>query len=607
VLVAAAAVQALCAQLDLPLLKVCRNVLFAGSTPPAVVPKYSCAAGEIASKVTVVVTVKDACSQMPGFLERLREVVGGETPLIVTYPRFRACDPVAALGVEPSLWRNASFVALEPHSSPMVGWLDSALEGRVRTEYALLLHNDGYALDDFFVCELLKALEERRDANYVVAAPMLYESKADGSLAAHATQSRLRLSGDGVVRHDHSVARALNRGFDYAEGDQEDFLEDHGFLIETASIPHVIDPSASYTLEYVDMILSLKSRGEKVVFVPTARLEFRIAEFSWRDVPYFMYKRSEATCHGTRDYLARKWRAKFPNTGFWQYIKLTIVESHEYPSRELAALPWGQHAALALGFFQMAGYNRYRLGGSSRAEDRVYVDLLEALDDGSLRSLGATVVATREHARQPPAHVRNATSADALLPVVPASRFGWPSLEADMPFEYLPFAVAHLRFDGRSCADALAGSSDDDAVAAAPTNGTVGGPTLFPKALCGLAVDHASSCDCWVNLPTFKAHSGLMALLARLAAVLKVPSRVTTYLEMALGSTNPAEAHVAPLRALGAPHLRVATCGGAKTADAPLEEPCAPLDFAFGDASRVFHFSGRPVRPDELVEALAAA
>jgi hypothetical protein len=157
----------------------------------------------------------------------------------------------------------------------------------------------GYAIDDFFVCELVGALRspEREAANYVVAAPMLFESKADGSLASHATQSRLRLE-EGVVRHDHSAAKALDRGFDRGEEEQADFLEDHGFLIETDKISQVVDAEASYTLEYVDMILSLKQKGWKVLFVPTARLEFRIAEFSWRDVPYFAYKRSEATCHG---------------------------------------------------------------------------------------------------------------------------------------------------------------------------------------------------------------------------------------------------------------------------------------------------------------------
>ena len=56
-----------------------------------------------------------------------------------------------------------------------------------------------------------------------------------------------------------------------------------------------------------------------MLFTPSARLEFRVTEFSWRDIPYFMYKRSEATAHGTRDYLMAKWQANFPNTGFWTY------------------------------------------------------------------------------------------------------------------------------------------------------------------------------------------------------------------------------------------------------------------------------------------------
>ena len=44
----------------------------------------------------------------------------------------------------------------------------------------------------------------------------------------------------------------------------------------------------------------------EVLFTPNARLEFRITEFSWRDIPYFMYKRGEVPCHQTRDYIATK-------------------------------------------------------------------------------------------------------------------------------------------------------------------------------------------------------------------------------------------------------------------------------------------------------------
>ena len=66
------------------------------------------------------------------------------------------------------------------------------------------------------------------------------------------------------VRHDHSPARALNRGQDFDEGEQSEFLEDHGFLIETDKIAQVIDPHASYTLEYLDMIFAIRSHGWKV-------------------------------------------------------------------------------------------------------------------------------------------------------------------------------------------------------------------------------------------------------------------------------------------------------------------------------------------------------
>merc|ERR1719486_1233857 len=261
----------------------------------------------------------------------------------------------------------------------------------------MLLHNDGYALDRFFGCELLQALKARQqnepEMGYGLAAPMLFESKADGSLAAHATQTNLRLVEDGsaegmTVRHDHSLRRALNRGNDFKEGDQTEFVEDHGFLIETDKIKTVIDPAASFTLEYLDMIMTIRANAWNVLFVPTARLEFRITEFSWRDIPYFMYKRSEATAHGTRDYLMAKWRANFPNTGFWTYIKYTIVEQHVYGGRYvdgitstdrdvLSTMRWKDQAALVFGFFQMAGYNRYDVSKGSKPQVVDFLDVLQ--------------------------------------------------------------------------------------------------------------------------------------------------------------------------------------------------------------------------------------
>merc|ERR1719261_2040420 len=284
-------------------------------------------------------------------------------------------------------WKKVTLLPLPLRVSPMQGWVDAI--PYVKTKYAMLLHNDGYALDSFFGCELLQSLKYHHvnspASGWVLAAPMLYESKMDGSLAAHATQTNLRLVKDDspqgmTVHHDHSLRRALNRGFDFKEGDQTEFVEDHGFLVQTDKIGTIIDPSASFTLEYLDMIMTIRANGWKALFVPTARLEFRITEFSWRDIPYFMYKRSEATAHGTRDYLKAKWRANFPNTGFWTYIKYTIIEQHVYggwkipltsgtSSRDvLQTMAWKDQAALAFGFFQMAAFNRYDISGKVRAE-----------------------------------------------------------------------------------------------------------------------------------------------------------------------------------------------------------------------------------------------
>ena len=129
----AVAFQLLLTSLDLPLLKVGRNIL-SKSTPDPLPPKYSC--DDLSSKLTVVVTVKDACSQMPGFVKALEPVVGTDTSLILTYPNLTACDPLA-LKVDLAPWRDVTTVPLPPSSSPMRGWSDSV--GLIKTEFALLL------------------------------------------------------------------------------------------------------------------------------------------------------------------------------------------------------------------------------------------------------------------------------------------------------------------------------------------------------------------------------------------------------------------------------------------------------------------------------------
>lgn len=338
-----------------------------------------------------------------------------------------------------------------------------------------------------------------------------------------------------------------------------------------------------------------------------------------------MYKRSEATCHGTRDYLAAKWRAAFPNTGFWTYIKYTIVESHAYPPSELRALPWRQQAQLYLGFFQMAGYNRY--------DGAAYVDLLTELDSGAFekkhKKVGLEAAATRETKRKAwtADAIRGTPGGAGAADLLEVQADPWlPTVEADMPLEYLPFGVAVLRFPGGACAEALGDGED----------GT------FWSGFCGVAVQRVGACECWINMPTFKSHSTLGLIVSRVASLLKVPSRVTTYLEMALGASTPAGQHVLPVAhgwrdrakrllkervqavsdegkwaeippSATVAHLKavlekatfsIYTCEGAATADAAPLGPCDAVDVAFGPGDAVVSFSGRPPSPAELKLAL---
>jgi len=483
-----------------------------------------------------------------------------------------------------------TMLPLPLRSSPMQGWIDAI--PHIKTKYSMLLHNDGYALDSFFGCELLRGLKYHQvnspNASYIAAAPMLYESKMDGSLAAHATQTNLRIVADDspqgiTVAHDHSLRRALNRGNDFKEGPQTEFVEDHGFMIETDKIATVIDPKASFTLEYLDMIMTIRAKAWTVLFVPTARLEFRITEFSWRDIPYFMYKRSEATAHGTRDYLMAKWQASFPNTGFWTYIKYTIVEQHIYrltadcsthaeqsaaPCSELESMAWKDQAALVFGFFQMAGFNRYDISRGGRPQVIDFVEVLQKLDRGWSPS-GRGVEATRELQR--PAITKTRPSyvphLDHILPYGKDS-----AVAADFQHEYLPFALAKLSL---------------------PTCSAISSEA---ESFCGLIVEQEGACTCWFNLPVFKSNSLLIRFLGRLAALVKIPSRVTTFLEMALAGSRDGSEHIAPLRALESPAFSVFACN--------IGEADCSLPFSFGKHDRLKLFRGAPATVPDVMGAV---
>jgi len=327
------------------------------------------------------------------------------------------------------------------------------------------------------------------------------------------------------------------------------------------------------------------------LFVPTARLEFRITEFSWRDIPYFMYKRSEMTAHGTRDYLMAKWQANFPNTGFWTYIKYTIIEQHVYcwdrnhapdcahstragangivDADQLADLKWKDQALLVFGFFQMAGYNRYDVSGGKKPQIVDFLDVLARLDRGWTPSTKAPIISLRKLARPPITKTRPAyvTHLSEILPYGKDSR-----VEAEIEHEYLPFSLAKL------------------------TLGSCSQLTPEIESICGLIIGESDSCVCWINMPTFKSGSLFIRLLARFAALVKVPSRVTTFVEMALSGSRNGTLHVTPLRSLEGEAFQLATCDIG-------EEACS-TSFSFTKASRLRLFRGAPATVSDVQTAL---
>ncbi|AET42486.1 hypothetical protein EXVG_00301 [Emiliania huxleyi virus 202] len=475
-----------------PTYLIARNIL--SPNQPTLLPgKYKCTP-DILKDITVIVSVKDTCSQSPIFIESLKKITTKDTPLIYTYPAYAACE-----AMKPPLkyWRNVRTIPVDLSDSPMSGWVKGSMY--VNTKYSYLVHNDGYAMRCDFLCELYGALSLRNES-YVVAAPMLYENKEGGGLGAHATQANLQIvPADNKYGfnafHEHSFIKSLNRGEDSSEGEQSEFLEDHGFLIKSNYILDVIDDKASFTLEYLDMILNLRNIDKKVVFVPSAALEFRVTQFMLQDIPYFAYKRSEEIAHKTRDYISTKWQVGVPNTGFWTYIKYTILEQHVYCGNALASLSWREQLMTVFGFFQISGYNRYKWSSPR------YIPLTKVvyLLDGTRMPPAKKYIAYRSVKRPvlKPKHINNVSR---LI-----GKGNGNVIE--MTYEYNAFVVYMASYKCINQASIMH--------------------------ICNVIIASTSDiCICWGHVPIHKRGNVVSTYSKVFASLLKIPSRVTTYLEM---------------------------------------------------------------------------
>jgi hypothetical protein len=116
--------------------------------------------------------------------------------------------------------------------------------------------------------------------------------------------------------------------------------------------------------------------------------------------------------------------------------------------------------------------------------------------------------------------------------------------------------------------------------------------------VCGLVVEDAGGCVCWINMPTFKSNSLFIRTMSKLAAMVKMPSRVTTFLEMTLSSDRNGSLHVAPLRKFEGESFALSTCDLG-------EEDCSAT-FSFTRQSKLRLFRGAPATVAGVLSALSA-
>jgi len=476
------------------LLRMARNAALP-DVPPPLTPVYpSCSDALLTEKMSFVVSVKDTCAQAKELLTHLATIFPRTMHVYYGLPDIRGCRNVDANAILSELFDTYTVVYTENNDSPIAAFLK--VQPLLKTEYAILMHNDAYPMERDFACESLRALDAHPE--FPIVAPQIYERAADGIIVPHGHHQNLHTrraradADDYFIDYDLSMELLTQRlPEDFKEGPQRDFLEDHAFIARTNTYHELLDPAGSFTMEYMDMILNMRARNTSAWYVPTARCYFEVDtnKLTWEDLPYFSYKRSEQIGHQVRVYLTNKWGIAFPNTGIWNYVKYVFVP---YITLEGDALPktWEDQAAIFYTWFESVGFNRY---------NGQY--LPEFIDDPT----SEPVTIGRETKQELPTgvlpHRVPPSSAKEILPKMAAKTFGAPQISFKDP--HIPIG---LRI----------------------TSCNASQPSSY--ALCGLAVQDGDSCKCWTYVEGFNLRTTFG--LENLMSFLKLPPRAFTFVQM---------------------------------------------------------------------------
>lgn len=471
-----------------------RNTALPG-IPDPVAPRYaSCSDAELIDAVSLVVTVKDTCAQAEELLTHLSTMFPRSMHVFYAYPAIRGCRHVDSASVGKKLFEHYTEVEVGASDAPIAGFLK--VQPLLKTKYAVLMHNDAYPMERDFACEMFRALEA--NPHYPIAAPQIYEAASDKIIVPHGHHQNLHVrpsptSANGF-RIDYDLSLNLltqRRPEDFKEGPQVDFLEDHAFFARSDRYHELLDPSGSFTLEYMDMILNMRSRNTSAWYVPTARCIFDVDvnKITWEDLPYLVYKRSEQIGHQVRTYLTKKWGVEFVNTGIWNYVRYVML-ADVVIKKESLPTDWKDQAAVFYSWFESVGFNRYN--------GEYFPDFIEDPQPGKVnvsRTMKWTLPTEVPEHRVPP------MNAMEVLPKLQKKKAG--AIDISFKEPHLPIGVEQSSCD----------ASD---------------PQTYK--FCGLAVQDGDECICYNYIVPFNLKTTLY--LDKLMAWMKLPARAFMYGQM---------------------------------------------------------------------------
>tara|TARA_B100000214_G_C23973520_1_gene631435 strand:- start:1971 stop:3449 length:1479 start_codon:yes stop_codon:yes gene_type:complete len=327
--------------------------------PNPVPTKYNCTVDDLVGNVSIVITVKDTCTQAPYFFTKLIDMVPENINIIYVYPDFVGCNRV---NVDFPIFKNMKVIKTSAEASPIDSFL--AAQNFVTTPYTLLMHNDCYFLEKESICELYKPLEKYE--NVAFTAPQIFEKSSNGIIVPHGHHKNLHIrktSNKETISYDIDVellSRRHPNDFLNTEGPQINFMEDHSYMGRTHLYHKYLDPYASHTYEYLDNILSMRANNTYPWYSPSSRFVFDVDQrkIGWRDIPYFVFKRSEYVGNQVCQYLTNKWSLEFPVTGIWNYVKYDILHKINLDDNSIPS-DWEGQTSLFYSWFESIGFNRY--------------------------------------------------------------------------------------------------------------------------------------------------------------------------------------------------------------------------------------------------------